>query len=135
MTAVAQTVGASVVGRLTDIAPWEAELILSMRFWMDGPEGQAAVWNGFARTLGFGIVAAGKGKNNPLRIDAVPAAYEKEAAERNMNARMLVEFVDGSKTASPETCPWAVGASMSRRLESSPVRGPNEALLAPRPPE
>ena len=54
---------------------------------------------GFARTLGFGIVAAGKGKNNPLRIDAVPAAYEKEAAERNMNARMLVEFVDGSKTA------------------------------------
>ena len=52
MTAVAQTVGASVVGRLTDIAPWEAELILSMRFWMDGPEGQAAVWNGFARTLG-----------------------------------------------------------------------------------
>ncbi len=54
---------------------------------------------GFARTLGFGIVAAGKGKNNPLKIDAVPAAYEKEAAERNMNARMLVEFVDGSKTA------------------------------------
>jgi len=54
---------------------------------------------GFARSLGFNIIAAGKGKNNPLRIDAVPAEYEKEAAERNMNARMLVEFVDGSKTA------------------------------------
>jgi predicted homoserine dehydrogenase-like protein len=54
---------------------------------------------GFARSLGFGIIAAGKGKNNPLNLDAVPADYEKEASERNMNARMLVEFVDGSKTA------------------------------------
>jgi predicted homoserine dehydrogenase-like protein len=54
---------------------------------------------GFAKSLGFTIVAAGKGKNNPLRFDAVPADYETEAAERNMNARMLVEFVDGSKTA------------------------------------
>ncbi|CCV08975.1 putative oxidoreductase [Mesorhizobium metallidurans STM 2683] len=54
---------------------------------------------GFARSLGFNIIAAGKGKNNPLKIDAMPADYEKEASERNMNARMLVEFVDGSKTA------------------------------------
>ena len=54
---------------------------------------------GFARSLGFDIIAAGKGKNNPLKFDAIPADYEKEAAERNMNARMLVEFIDGSKTA------------------------------------
>ncbi|MER8496630.1 homoserine dehydrogenase [Mesorhizobium sp. M1312] len=54
---------------------------------------------GFARSLGFNIIAAGKGKNNPLKIDAMPADYEREASERNMNARMLVEFVDGSKTA------------------------------------
>ncbi|RWF62967.1 MAG: homoserine dehydrogenase [Mesorhizobium sp.] len=54
---------------------------------------------GFAKSLGFNIIAAGKGKNNPLKIDAMPADYEEEAAERNMNARMLVEFVDGSKTA------------------------------------
>jgi predicted homoserine dehydrogenase-like protein len=54
---------------------------------------------GFAKSLGFNIVAAGKGKNNPLKFDAMPEDYEKEARERNMNARMLVEFVDGSKTA------------------------------------
>ncbi len=54
---------------------------------------------GFAKSLGFEIIAAGKGKNNPLKIDAMPDAYEAEARERNMNARMLVEFVDGSKTA------------------------------------
>jgi predicted homoserine dehydrogenase-like protein len=53
---------------------------------------------GFAQSIGLEIVCAGKGKNNPLKFDAVPADYETEAAARNMNARMLVEFVDGSKT-------------------------------------
>ena len=53
---------------------------------------------GFAQALGFEIVAAGKGKNNPLQFDATPDQFEEEARERNMNARMLVEFVDGSKT-------------------------------------
>jgi predicted homoserine dehydrogenase-like protein len=52
----------------------------------------------FVKALGYPIVAAGKGKNNPLNIDATPDAYMEEAKRRNMNARMLVEFVDGSKT-------------------------------------
>ncbi|MEN3794468.1 homoserine dehydrogenase [Fulvimarina sp. MAC3] len=52
----------------------------------------------FAQTLGMDVIAAGKGKNNPLRHDAVPEEYEEEARERDMNARMLVEFIDGSKT-------------------------------------
>lgn len=51
----------------------------------------------FARSLGAPIVAAGKGKNNPLDFSAVPADYEEEATRRNMNPRMLVEFIDGSK--------------------------------------
>ena len=52
----------------------------------------------FVRSLGYPVVAAGKGKNNPFRVDATPDAYVEEAARRNMNPRMLVEFVDGSKT-------------------------------------
>jgi predicted homoserine dehydrogenase-like protein len=52
----------------------------------------------FVSALGLPIVAAGKGKNNPLRHDAVPDDYREEAARRNMNPRMLVEFIDGSKT-------------------------------------
>jgi predicted homoserine dehydrogenase-like protein len=52
----------------------------------------------FVNGLGYPIVAAGKGKNNPLNIDATPDAYMEEAKRRNMNPRMLVEFVDGSKT-------------------------------------
>lgn len=52
----------------------------------------------FVSAMGHPIVAAGKGKNNPLNVDAVPDAYAEEAKRRNMNVRMLVEFVDGSKT-------------------------------------
>lgn len=54
----------------------------------------------FARALGYDVVAAGKGKNNPLDIYATPGDEEwmEKAKARNMNPRMLVEFVDGSKT-------------------------------------
>ena len=52
----------------------------------------------FVSAMGHKIVAAGKGKNNPLNFDAIPDAYTEEAHRRNMNPRMLVEFVDGSKT-------------------------------------
>ncbi len=53
----------------------------------------------FTSGLGLTIVSAGKGKNNPLKHDAVPDDYIEEAVRRNMNPRVLVEFVDGSKTA------------------------------------
>ena len=52
----------------------------------------------FVTAMGHKVVCAGKGKNNPLNIDATPEAYTEEAVRRNMNPRMLVEFVDGSKT-------------------------------------
>ncbi|KAB0537257.1 NAD(P)H-dependent oxidoreductase [Pseudochrobactrum saccharolyticum] len=52
----------------------------------------------FVTAMGHPIVAAGKGKNNPLNIDAIPDNYIEEATRRNMNVRLLVEFVDGSKT-------------------------------------
>ncbi len=52
----------------------------------------------FVSTLGYEVVSAGKGKNNPLNFDAIPDDYQEEADRRNMNVRLLVEFVDGSKT-------------------------------------
>lgn len=53
----------------------------------------------FAKALGFEIVAAGKGKNNPLNRYATPETEGARAEARRMSARMLCEFVDGSKTA------------------------------------
>lgn len=58
----------------------------------------------FVTALGYPVVAAGKGKNNAFKIDAVPDDYREEAARRNMNPRMLVEFVDGSKTMVEMSC-------------------------------
>ncbi|MFH1927593.1 MAG: NAD(P)-dependent oxidoreductase, partial [Chloroflexota bacterium] len=52
----------------------------------------------FADALGFEIVAAGKGKNNPLNRKATPDTLAAEAAAKEMNAKMLVSFVDGTKT-------------------------------------
>ena len=63
----------------------------------DEPSSTMEIVN-FLRGLGYPIVAAGKGKNNAFRTDATPDAYVAEAKRRNMNPRMLVEFVDGSKT-------------------------------------
>jgi len=53
-----------------------------------------------AVSMGFTIVAAGKGKNNPLDRYSTPAdpAVRTEAARRGLSPNMLVEFVDGSKT-------------------------------------
>ena len=53
----------------------------------------------FATALGFQVVCAGKGKNNPLDPYATPDALAAKARARDMSARMLCEFVDGSKTA------------------------------------
>lgn len=52
MKTCADTTGSTVVGCLTDIVPWEADLILTVRLWMHGPSCQAEVWNGYARAFG-----------------------------------------------------------------------------------
>lgn len=52
----------------------------------------------FARSLGFEVLVAGKGKNNPLDFSATPESVAEEAAEKNMNPEMLAAFVDGTKT-------------------------------------
>ncbi len=79
----------------------------------------------FVRSLGYPIVAAGKGKNNPLRFDAKPAEYEDEARRRHMNPRMLVEFVDGSKTMI-EMC--AIANATGLRPDRPGMHGPNATI-------
>jgi predicted homoserine dehydrogenase-like protein len=52
----------------------------------------------FASSLGFEVVVAGKGKNNPLDVSATPESVAKEAESKRMNPKMLASFVDGTKT-------------------------------------
>jgi len=52
----------------------------------------------FARSLGFEVLVAGKGKNNPLDLLADPESVGDAAQEKGMNPKMLASFVDGTKT-------------------------------------
>ncbi len=51
----------------------------------------------FARDLNFEVIAAGKGKNNPLDRYATPETLADTARAKGMNPKMLTSFVDGSK--------------------------------------
>lgn len=52
----------------------------------------------FADGMGFEVVVAGKGKNNPLNLEANPDTVSEKAKAKNMNPKMLASFVDGTKT-------------------------------------
>jgi predicted homoserine dehydrogenase-like protein len=58
----------------------------------------------FANVLGFWIIAAGKGKNNPLDRNATPDQLDERAKKVGANPWMLCSFVDGTKTAVEMTC-------------------------------
>lgn len=77
----------------------------------------------FAKALGFEVVAAGKGKNNPLDHYATPdqEPWASRARARHMNPRMLVEFVDGSKTMI-EMC--AVANATGLTIDCQGMHGP-----------
>jgi len=79
----------------------------------------------FARALGLEIVAAGKGKNNPLNHDAVPEEYEADARRRGLNPHMLVEFVDGSKTMIEMAC---FGNATGLTPDIPDMHGPNTSV-------
>lgn len=52
----------------------------------------------FARSAGFEVVAAGKGKNNPLDRDATPDALAADAEEKGLAPEIYTAFVDGTNS-------------------------------------
>jgi predicted homoserine dehydrogenase-like protein len=48
--------------------------------------------------MGFEVVCLGKGKNNPIDLQATPESCAAEAATKGMNPRILASFKDGTKT-------------------------------------
>jgi len=52
----------------------------------------------YAKSMGLEVVAAGKGKNNPLQLDANPDSVRETAEKKGTTPRMLATFVDGTKT-------------------------------------
>lgn len=52
----------------------------------------------FAEALGFDIVALGKGKNNPLNLEANPDTVAEVAKAKGSSPKMIASFQDGTKT-------------------------------------
>lgn len=52
----------------------------------------------FADSLGFDVVAAGKGKNNPLDRSATPDSLREEATANDLNPEIYTAFVDGTNS-------------------------------------
>jgi predicted homoserine dehydrogenase-like protein len=76
----------------------------------------------FAHVCGFTVVAAGKGKNNPLDHEATPESLSAQARRVGLNPSILTEFVDGSKTmVEMASVANASGLSVDKRNMHGPV--------------
>ena len=58
----------------------------------------------FIDSLGMEVVAAGKGKNNPLDREADPTSLADYAREKGSNPYMMASFVDGTKSMVEMAC-------------------------------
>jgi len=54
--------------------------------------------------LNFRVVAAGKGKNNPLNVEATPDTVSPGLPDNGITAQQVASFVDGSKTMFEMAC-------------------------------
>ncbi len=58
----------------------------------------------FIDSLGMEVIAAGKGKNNPLDREANPASLADYAREKGSDPYMMTSFVDGTKSMVEMAC-------------------------------
>jgi predicted homoserine dehydrogenase-like protein len=69
----------------------------------DEPAALKELYN-FAYTLGLEVVAAGKGKNNPLDCYANPTTLKDYAESKGSSPTMMTSFVDGTKSMVEMAC-------------------------------
>jgi len=58
----------------------------------------------FATGIGFEVLAVGKGKNNPIDLEANPDTVREKALASGLKPRMLTGFIDGTNTMIEMTC-------------------------------
>ncbi|MCL6088339.1 MAG: SAF domain-containing protein [Actinobacteria bacterium] len=58
----------------------------------------------FANALNLEVIAAGKGKNNPLNRQANPATLKEYAEAKGASIKMMTSFVDGTKSMVEMAC-------------------------------
>ncbi len=75
----------------------------------------------FARSLGFEVLAAGKGKNNPLDRGATPASLAADADQKGLNPEIYTAFVDGTNSMLEMTM---VANATGLRVDTRGLHGP-----------
>jgi predicted homoserine dehydrogenase-like protein len=58
----------------------------------------------FADGLGLEVICAGKGKNNPLNMEANPTTLADYATSKGSSTKMMTSFVDGTKSMVEMAC-------------------------------
>ncbi len=58
----------------------------------------------YAIGIGFDVLAIGKGKNNPINLDANPETVCEKAKSKKLKPKMLASFIDGTNTMIEMTC-------------------------------
>src|SRR5699024_1276156 len=58
----------------------------------------------FAMGIGFEVLAIGKGKNNPIDLEANPDTVRERALANGLRPNMLAGFIDGTNTMIEMTC-------------------------------
>lgn len=69
----------------------------------DEPGAVMELYN-FAVGLGFQVLAIGKGKNNPIDLEANPDTVYEKAQNKELKPHMLAGFIDGTNTMIEMTC-------------------------------
>jgi len=83
----------------------------------------------FIDMLGMDVIAAGKGKNNPLDREANPDTMAEYALEKGSNPYMMTSFVDGTKSMVEIAClSNATGLKPDCRGMHAPTVNINELL-------
>jgi len=75
----------------------------------------------FARSLGFDILAAGKGKNNPLDRTATPESLAADAEDKGLSPEIYTAFVDGTNSMLEMTM---VANASGLRVDKRGLHGP-----------
>jgi predicted homoserine dehydrogenase-like protein len=69
----------------------------------DEPGCLMELWE-YVQTLGFQVIAIGKGKNNPMNVEATPDMVAEPAARDGKDPFQVASYVDGTKTMFEMSC-------------------------------
>lgn len=109
--------GGASVATLSQTDLWQAKLILHLRLWCDGPEGQAQVWNTFAKALPRRTARQEMHRFGALT--AVPARTSRRPPVRHILHCVCLRRVGGMHIRPPR-CSGQCGGSDRCRADRAP---------------